>query len=111
MDLMRKVSLREMARRARERNASVAQHARVPVVREQHKFKKPNRKRKVRKSRHHLRNKVNGGRDCDANMLILSVEKHREWHILFKNSDPEYIIRVLQRMIRMKGYNYEECGR
>jgi len=73
--------------------------------------RKPNRsKHKVRKSRHHLRNKVNGGIDVTANILILKVEKHHEWHHLFRNSDPEYIINVLQRMIRMKEYSYNECG-
>jgi hypothetical protein len=36
------------------------------------------------------------------------VWKHNEWHRVFKNSDPEYIVRVLQRMMRMKGYKKEE---
>ena len=38
--------------------------------------RKPNRsKRRTRKSRHHLRNKVNGGVDVSANMLIACVKK------------------------------------
>ena len=38
---------------------------------------------------------------------MLKREKHDMWHRLFKNSDPEYIIAVLQRMLRMKQYRLD----
>jgi len=66
-------------------------------------FRKENR-RKKKLSRHHLLNRCRQGTDCDENILMLTLEHHREWHRLFKNSDPEYIIAVLTRMMRMKHY-------
>ena len=60
------------------------------------------------KNRHHLINKCRGGDFSPSNILILNIEKHNEWHRLFKNSDPQYIIDVLTRMCRMKGYPLRE---
>ena len=60
-----------------------------------------------RQNKHHLLNKCRGGDFSPENILWLKVWKHNEWHRVFKNSDPEYIIKVLQRMMRMKGYKKE----
>ena len=72
-------------------------------------YRKPNRTvRKSRKqNRHHLKNKCRGGDFSPENILWLKVWKHDLWHRVFKNSDPEYIVKVLQRMMRMKGYRKE----
>ena len=42
-----------------------------------------------------------------ARGAILGGERRQVWHKLFKNSDPEYVIVVLQRMVRMKHYREE----
>ena len=65
------------------------------------------RRRQYGKNRHHLKNKCRGGDFSPENILILKRWKHDAWHRVFKNSDPEYICRVLQRMMRMKGYRKE----
>ena len=78
--------------------------------RDQYYFRKLNRQeRKTRKhskklQRHHLLNRVNGGTYALNNILMLAPERHAQWHKLFKNDDPQYIIDVLTRMCRMKGY-------
>ena len=77
--------------------------------RRKYRFRKPNRRRHYsrRQNRHHLKNKCRGGDFSPENILWLKVWKHNEWHRVFKNSDPEYIVAVLQRMMRMKGYHKE----
>lgn len=35
---------------------------------------------------------------------MLKVDKHNEWHRIFKNSDPEYIVAVIMRTLLMKKY-------
>ena len=74
-------------------------------------FKKLNRFQKLNgkrahggQNRHHLTNKCRGGDCSPENLLQLKIWKHELWHRLFKNSDPEYVIEVLQCMMRMKEY-------
>ena len=62
------------------------------------------KRKQNRQNRHHLMNKCRGGNTSPENILMLKTWKHDIWHRLFKNSDPEYIIAVLKRMCRMKGY-------
>lgn len=66
------------------------------------------RRKQAGKNRHHLLNKVRGGDCSPENLLVLKKTKHEAWHTLFKNSDPEYIIAVLERMMKMKGYRRNE---
>jgi len=54
-------------------------------------------------TKHHLVNKCRGGHATPDNLLQLWNDKHEIWHVLFKNDSPEEIIKVLERMIRMKG--------
>ena len=61
-----------------------------------------------RKNRHHLRNKCRGGDFSPSNIALLKIWKHNQWHRVFRNSDPEYIIRVLLRLCRMKHYPISE---
>jgi hypothetical protein len=77
-------------------------------------FKKLNRFQKLTRKRahggqnsHHLTNKCRGGDCSPENLLRLKVEKHEIWHKLFRNSDPEKIIEVLQRLMRMKNYQMQ----
>jgi len=64
--------------------------------------KKP--KKQGRKlTRHHLKNKVHGGSDASWNILMLNPEHHRLWHMLFHNLDIPGVIRLLQRIQRIKG--------
>ena len=64
--------------------------------------------RQQNQNRHHLLNKCRGGDFSPQNIIMLKVDKHNEWHRIFRNSDPEDIIRVLLRMCRMKGYPLHE---
>ena len=57
---------------------------------------------KKKKTRHHLVNRCNGGDNDVANILRLFDEKHRAWHLLFKNLDIEGAIEVLQRVKSLK---------
>ena len=61
-------------------------------------------------TKHHLTNKCRGGHATPDNLLQLWNDKHEIWHILFQNDSPEEIIKVLERMIRMKGrtWNHSE---
>lgn len=63
-------------------------------------------KRKRRRfflTKHHLTNKVNGGKDNDENILVLKWEQHHcAWHKLFGNLSLEEIIKCLQRVAKMK---------
>ena len=70
--------------------------------------KKQQRKRNKKLQKHHLLNKCRGGTYAPTNILMLAPQRHAEWHRLFRNSDPEYIIAVLRRMCRMKGYQLHE---
>ena len=62
--------------------------------------KKTRRTRKF--SRHHLKSKSNGGGNHPWNILRLKSERHKEWHILFGNKDLPEIIKLLQRVHKMK---------
>lgn len=61
--------------------------------------------KRKRKSRHHLKNKVAGGRNDKENLLILKQYKHDYLHYIFGNLDLYDIIIVLVRMARAKRYH------
>jgi hypothetical protein len=55
-----------------------------------------------KKTRHHLRNKSRGGQSIQSNILILDEDRHRAWHILFKNLDLDQVIALLERTRQAK---------
>ena len=61
--------------------------------------------RKKRMTRHHLRNRVNGGTSEPENLLILSQEKHNLLHFIFKNFDLYEMILILIRTARIKHFD------
>ena len=60
-----------------------------------------------KRNRHHLVNKVRGGDFSPENISLLKIWKHNQWHCIFKNSDPEYVVAVLTRWLRMRRYHNE----
>jgi len=65
------------------------------------KIKKIRKKEKRRllleqgKNRHHIICKSRGGSDNDNNIAIIDVIKHRKYHHLFRNRNPEEIVEYL----------------
>ena len=66
--------------------------------------KKDERKRlgKLGLNRHHWVNKSRGGKTSKKNISWLKVEKHRAWHILFKNLSLDEVIELLTRLRNIK---------
>ena len=68
---------------------------------ERRKAKKHSRKllrRKARsdgKNKHHIFCRSRGGTDSDKNIVHIDVEKHRRYHMLFENRNPDEIIHYL----------------
>lgn len=54
------------------------------------------------KNKHHLKNKSKGGGDEKSNLLLIKIERHKAWHILFKNLSLDEVIELLQRVKRLK---------
>lgn len=100
-DMRHKKSLRQLRKEALERE----QGGQVPGIEIEHrkKFKKVKRFRPTKNS-HHLRNRCRQGSSTSENLLWIDIQKHRCLHEIFKNDDPEYVILVLDRMMKMKGY-------
>lgn len=65
------------------------------------------RKGRNRLTRHHIVNKCRGGGDFNQNLLLLTPEHHRMWHILFGNKSISEAIRLLQRIERIKSDGLE----
>lgn len=65
---------------------------------------KKEKKHKNRFSRHHIKNKINGGDKNPENMLRLLNEKHHLLHVIFGNLDFYDIIILLIRVSRAKHY-------
>lgn len=55
-----------------------------------------------KKNRHHLKPKSRGGQKVDSNMLLIDMEKHNAWHVLWGNRTLEEVIAVLQRLKHYK---------
>lgn len=72
------------------------------------KVRKQNRNKKVDKrlsmSRHHLKNKVNGGGSQEWNIAVFHIERHQYWHRVFGNLDLTQVIDLLTRYKEIKDY-------
>ena len=55
------------------------------------------------RNRHHLVPKSRGGNTKPGNLLLIDIEKHRCWHVLFKNLNLSEVIQLLQRLRQLKG--------
>ena len=72
--------------------------------------KKHDRKRRFRgRNYHHLTNKCMGGGYSDSNLLLIKIERHQAWHVIFGNRSLEEVIEILQRIQRMKGRTYDSA--
>ena len=62
--------------------------------------KRAHQKRETRKfyNRHHRKPKSLGGDGSGENMINVSIVKHQAWHVLFGNSTPEQIVRLLNNV-------------
>lgn len=59
-------------------------------------------RRKKKITRHHLKSRFNGGGDQAWNILKLKAERHSIWHRLFGHKEIPEIIKLLERVQRMK---------
>jgi hypothetical protein len=62
------------------------------------------RNRKKHYNRHHLKNKCNGGQSTESNLLRIDIERHKAWHILFRNLNLDEAIALLERVKRAKDH-------
>ena len=53
-------------------------------------------------NRHHLQPKSLGGSNHPSNLLLINIDKHKEWHRLFGLLNLEEVIALLQRLQRCK---------
>lgn len=60
-------------------------------------------KRSGKVIKHHITNRVNGGKSTPENLLRFDSERERAWHFLFKNMSFEEVAELLLRTCRMKG--------
>ena len=58
--------------------------------------------KKRRKTRHHIRNRSQGGTKSEDNILMIYRDKHNIWHKLFKNLTLRQAAALLLRVARMK---------
>lgn len=65
---------------------------------------KKRRERRKKITRHHIKNRVNGGISQPENLLRLTQEHHNLLHVLFKNLDFYDIILLLIRICKLKHY-------
>jgi len=59
-------------------------------------------RRNKKLTRHHIRNKCNGGKDTPRNIIYLRKEKHDCWHLLFGNKTFEQAAALLLKASKMK---------
>ena len=62
-------------------------------------------KRSGKMVKHHITNRVKGGKSTAENLLKFDSERERAWHFLFKNKSFEEVAELLLRTCRMKGRN------
>lgn len=53
--------------------------------------------------KHHITNRVNGGKSTPSNILKLDSERERAWHFLFGNKSFEEVSELLLRTCQIKG--------
>lgn len=54
------------------------------------------------RNRHHLVPKSRGGSNHPSNLLLIDIEKHREWHRIFGNKTLSEVIDLLIRLEKAK---------
>jgi hypothetical protein len=54
------------------------------------------------RNHHHLVPKSRGGKSNKRNLLLMDIEKHRQWHVLFGDKTLEEVIALLKRIKRIK---------
>lgn len=71
-------------------------------------YRRQDRPRRRRgRNRHHLTPRSVGGRNEPSNILLFDIERHCEWHHLFKNRTLDQVIDLLIRVKRAKNYRPE----
>jgi len=60
------------------------------------------KKQRKHQNKHHLRPKSRGGQSIESNLLWMDIERHKIWHILFKNLTLDEVINLLIRVKRIK---------
>ena len=63
------------------------------------------RRNQRKRNRHHLIPKSRGGNKIQSNLLLIDMEKHCAWHILWKNRTLDEVIELLIRVKRAKRNN------
>jgi len=63
-------------------------------------LKRNQKKRKMNK--HHLRPKSRGGSKVQSNLILIDMERHNAWHILWGNRTLDEIIELLIRLREIK---------
>lgn len=53
-------------------------------------------------NKHHLTPRSRGGKKSSSNLLRLDVNRHRAWHLIFGNKTIYEIIRLLERVVKIK---------
>ena len=53
-------------------------------------------------TKHHLIPKSRGGKSNPRNLLLITMEKHRCWHLLFGNRTLHETIALLQKLEKLK---------
>jgi len=53
--------------------------------------------------RHHITNRINGGKGTKENLLRFDSEREKAWHFLFKNKSFEEVAELLLRTCQAKG--------
>jgi len=76
-----------------------------------HQRRKQPRRQRRRKGRnlHHLTPRSRGGKNSESNELLIDIERHFQWHVIFGNSTLEEVIALLQRVQRAK--KFQETGK
>ena len=64
--------------------------------------KKHKMKRFANRNRHHLLPRSRGGANTPQNLLLINIDKHKEWHRIFGLLSLEEVIALLQRLQRCK---------
>ena len=52
--------------------------------------------------RHHIVNRVNGGKSIPSNLLMFDSERENAWHFLFQNKSFGEVAELLLRTVRLK---------
>ena len=70
-----------------------------------------NRPRKKGRGYHHLKARSRGGDDTNANLLLIRLARHDDWHKVFGRLDLDEVIELLIRLRMMKRRREVKHGR